>query len=64
MVNDSRIEINTRAYFAGFIPSPLPETKHPLFDLLEKVVKDVFGRDVPVIPFLTVATTDFQTFSK
>ena len=40
VVNDSRIEINTRAYFAGFIPSPLPETKHPLFDLLEKVVKD------------------------
>jgi carboxypeptidase PM20D1 len=62
VINDSRIDIKTGADFAGFNPSILPETKHPSFDILEKVVKDVFGRDTPVIPFLTFATTDSKYF--
>jgi len=62
VINDSRIDIKTEADFAGFNPSILPETKHPSFDILKKVVKDVFGRDTAVIPFLTFATTDSKYF--
>ena len=29
---------------------------------MKKVVKDIFGRNVPVIPFLTFATTDSKYF--
>lgn len=61
VVNDSRIEINTEGFLA-FNPPPLPETKHPSFDHLKKVVKDIFGRDVPVIPLLSFVATDSRHF--
>lgn len=61
VVNDSRIEIN-REGFLAFNPPPLPETKHPSFDLLQKVVQDIFGSDVPVIPLLSFVATDSRHF--
>ena len=62
VVNDSRIEINTGEDFIAFNPPPLPETKHPSFDLLKKNVQDIFGRDLPVIPFLAFVATDSRHF--
>lgn len=60
VTNDPRIEIES-VDFSAANPSPSP-VLHPSFKIIEKLTKEVFGENVPIIPFVGFGGTDTKHF--
>ena len=60
VINDPRIKIETVDSSAAN-PSPSP-VLHPSFKIIEKLTKEVFGENVPIIPFIGFGGTDTKHF--